>query len=309
MLEEFKSKYQEQLLSIDTLEQNLRKETEKRTVLHDHYQKKIVELQAEIRSLKNVLNRQQEMRSAAVLHEQEEYDGKILKVDIPRRFAIVDLGKVDKVRRGMRFEVKRKHLGEWSKPLATLEISKVGVTTSTAIILDEVVAYGKCPLCGYLAKEQEKFCPYCAQGNDSNEVVPIPSTHEVLHAGMNQLNPIVEGDFVTNKAYSRNRVLKFVVVGEPVRYHRSQIAEMIRLSGGEVQEDVEVDTDYIVLGRIPREDDVGKRPGERGTDKASREAAKAAKDRFQKSKDMLEAAERYGVPRIREMELRRLLQQ
>jgi hypothetical protein len=178
--------------------------------------------------------------------------------------------------------------------MGTVEITKVMPATSTVTILSKVKNYTICPLCGYTGTSNMRNCPYCRKsgGEDdimATKVVPLMSGDVEEGSTMDPLDPIIEGDFITNPLYSRDRVLNFAIAGKPVKkYSTSELKTLIRKYGGKVSDTVGVETDYLILCQIP--------PQEEATTKelkAEYDAAINAKN----------AANQYGIPIMREVDL------
>lgn len=100
-----------------------------------------------------------------------------------------------------------------------------------------------------------------ARGKASLEVATVDT--EVSECRVTRTvagRPIVEGDIIVNLAYERSRKPKFVIRGEfdlnydeqsdPEDYER--IAAMIREWGGQVVDEFNESTDYVVIGTGPR---------------------------------------------------------
>jgi NAD-dependent DNA ligase len=174
--------------------------------------------------------------------------------------------------------------------MGSIEITKTHPTIAEAVILDAVQREKICPLTGYVAKNpEEEFSPYASQGVNKDKVVRLIDAGIEEKPGMEPLDPIVEGDFVTNPFYSRERDLRFVIAGEPVSYSAREIRQKIEKYGGIVQDEVGVDTDYLVLGLVPEESAV-----------VHNEEALARYKRAVKARD---TAQQYGIPIMREVEL------
>jgi hypothetical protein len=102
--------------------------------------------------------------------------------------------------------------------------------------------------------------PKDLRGKASLEVTTLmPDSCECRVARTTPGSPIVEGDYVVNLAYERNRKPKFVVVGEfdldfngeldPDGLDR--VVGMIRMWGGQVVPELDETTEFLVVGRSP----------------------------------------------------------
>ncbi len=254
-------------------------------------QRQIMEVRRENNSLRQVIEKFEKESRGRVHLLSEQYDGKIIQADIDNKFVVVDLGRVHKINRGMRFDVIRWRLNKWDY-MGAIQITKVGTTTSQGVILSAIRQQKIDPVTGWVATDPEmKFSPYASTGTDNDKVVQLVKTDVVEKPSMRKLDPIVVGDFITNPLYSRKRTMKFVVAGQPVHYSTNEIKQQIINYGGIIQDDVDVDTDYLVLGKIPEESAVA----ELDNDVLTKLREKAVK--------ALATAKEYGVPVMREVEL------
>lgn len=275
----------------EKLSEDVKRLEEKQQVIRAAYVQRIMELQRVNSGLQQVIDKWQKEigRQEAMLTEQ--YDGKIVEVNVDTKFIVVDLGRIHHVRPGMRFDVIRWRLNNWDV-MGAVEITKVDATTSIGVILDAAVDKKVCPITGYEAKSpEERYSPFATTGANRNQAVELIKLDKEERKSMDRLDPILTGDLITNPFYSKNRKLRFVVAGEPVRDKLSinEIREMIVQYGGEVQDAVDVDTDYVVLGRIPDETAI-----------ADSEEAKLERKRTIQVRD---TAVQYGIPIMREVEL------
>jgi NAD-dependent DNA ligase len=86
-----------------------------------------------------------------------------------------------------------------------------------------------------------------------------PSTSECRLVESSREDPILEGDLVANVAYSPTRTHNFVVEGDfdlygegkPDPLGARRVSSLIEASGGKVQEEVSVGTDFVVMGDEP----------------------------------------------------------
>lgn len=218
---------------------------------------------------------------------QEQYDGEVIDVDLITRMAVVDLGRVHNVRRGMRFDVIRWRMNRWNY-IATLELTDVEQTSSVAIILNREAELRVDPVTGYVARDpEERFSPYIAQGEDHDRVVPLVRDTREEVQDMDLLDPILKGDKILNPFFDREKVLRFAFSGDPVRYSPDVIKNTILEYGGEVHEEIRPTTDYLVLGKVPD------RKG----------ANEADLQRIRRYEEMMRQAQTYGVRILREVDL------
>ncbi len=141
-------------------------------------------------------------------------DGKILQVLLDQNLCYVNLGQKDQVKPGLTFSVYSATEGipEDGKGKAKLQVINVGPATSICRIVQ-------------------------AEPGDT----------------------ITDGDLVFNLIFSPTRTYRFVVEGEFDLYGTgrhdptaaAQIRKLIDSFGGEISENVQVNTDYVVLGVRP----------------------------------------------------------
>jgi hypothetical protein len=112
--------------------------------------------------------------------------------------------------------------------------------------------------------------------------------------------PVLQDDVIYNVVFGRAQSAKFVVVGLFDIYHNGhpsvrgadEVKALIKRFGGTVQDDVAVDTDYVVVGAEP----AAPKPSEEGG-VAPPELPEDAKAR-QQYQDVLKKAAEMGVPRL-----------
>ncbi len=250
---------------------------------------RVRELESEIQSLRQAINGKQQAIASRENVQGEQYDGTIIDADLQNKLAVINIGKSHNVHRGMQFSVIRWRLNHWVT-LGTLEITKVDATTSVAAILDGRGHAKTCPKCGYVSKSPEElYCPFCSGGEDNTRVEPLVELKDESIQAMDPMNPILVGDYISNPFFSKKRQLKYVLTGEPVFYSPDLIKSRIQEYGGTVSDTVDIDTDYIVLGRIPDE-----------VNAISNKEKKIRVDEYRKT---IDTARQYGIPVIRESDL------
>ena len=146
-------------------------------------------------------------------------DGEIIGINDADRTVVINRGRDRKVVLGMTFAVynnagaiKLDDRGNYTAGKANLEVINVGESTSTARITSELRG-----------------------------------------------NPVARGDVIANAVYDPNKVYKFVVFGNfdtdrdgiSTSGERDQVASMIQSWGGIISEELQGDTDFLVLGARP----------------------------------------------------------
>ncbi len=290
-IQQLQENYQNQQIRSENLLHKVTRMRELQEALRKAYQRRVIELQRENHALRKVIEKFEKETRGREEIMKEQHDGRIIQVDIDNKFIVVDLGRAHKVHRGMRFDVIRWRLNRWDY-MGSIQLTKVGTTTSQGVIVDAIVQERVCPVTGWVAPNREmRYSPYAAGGPDGNRVVPLVKTDTKEKPSMRKLDPIVIGDYITNPFYSKKRVLKFVIAGESVRYSTNEMRQQIQEYGAVLQPEVDVDTDYLVLGRIPEEGAI-----------AGMEAAESRKMR-DRAIAARETAKQYGIPIMREVEL------
>lgn len=253
--------------------------------------KRIRALQREKAQLLEAINKKTEAIRRRASGAKSEADGKLLSIDVPNRFCVVDLGRINNVHRGLRFDVVRWRMNKYDK-IATIEITKVGPSTSEAVILDEPAIKKICPSTGYVAKDpEERYSPYAA--GENNTVVPLMTITQEEVSSMKESDPAVVGDMIINPLFEKDKQLKIAFAGEPVVYPFDVLKNQINESGAILQDKIDIDTDFLVLGRVDEDKMV-----------QSNGAEEAEKDpKVEAYKKTLDIANQYGIPIIREVEL------
>ncbi|MBN1257155.1 MAG: hypothetical protein JXA52_05565 [Planctomycetes bacterium] len=223
--------------------------------------------------------------------EAAMFNGKVLEVDVERNFGIIDIGAAHRVKPGMQFEVRRWRQNKWDT-IARVKINSVYPATSAFTILSEVRQERVCPKCGYKAEIDMHHCPFCRGGINNDEVIPLVGGKVVEVSGMNPLDPIVANDYIYNPLFSPDKSLTFTIAGESMSgFTREELEKLIINYGGNVTPEVGVKTDYLVLCNVPDE------------------ASASSPESFAATQAAIKAAEQYGVPIMRQVELLELIQE
>jgi hypothetical protein len=96
--------------------------------------------------------------------------------------------------------------------------------------------------------------PKDGKGKGEIEVYDVEKTISAARVitQANPRNPIIQGDYIANLVWDKNRVNYFVVVGNFEQYENSEkIKALIAKMGGRIEEDVTVNTDFVILGAAP----------------------------------------------------------
>lgn len=294
-IENLQQELEKSQAQVEVLSRKLQRKEEMRQTVVRQLRRRIKLLERQSQGLQQVINNKMDVERGRQLLQGEAYDGAIIAADVKNRFVVVNLGSANRLRRGMRFDVIRWRFNKWEQ-MGAVEIVKVHPTVSEAVILDRITRKKVCPVTGYIAKDpEEEISPYARSGINRDKVVELVDAGIEEKPGMEPLDPILVGDKITNPFYSRERQLKFVVAGERVQYARPEIEEKIREYGGVIQNEVGVDTDYLVLGKIPE-------PG-------MIEQSEEAKKRYERAVTSRDTAQLYGIPILREVELFDFLRQ
>lgn len=113
---------------------------------------------------------------------------------------------------------------------------------------------------GFEVYSRTREVPRSLRGKASIEIVAVmDSTAEARVVRSTPGQPIIEGDLIVNIAYERNRQPKFVIRGEfDLNYDgevdfdgMEKIAAMIRRWGGQVVDELDESTDFVIVGQAP----------------------------------------------------------
>jgi hypothetical protein len=114
---------------------------------------------------------------------------------------------------------------------------------------------------------------------------------------------IAEGDLIANLVYDRNTKYNLVVygnfdlgqTGKPKKADAQKIEALVTEWGGHVQKDIDVDTDFVVMGAEPKYDPTQFTPDELN-DPLNRQILQNEKADFDAYQGVLEKAEKLGIP-------------
>ena len=112
---------------------------------------------------------------------------------------------------------------------------------------------------------------------------------------------IAEGDLIANLVYDRNTKYNFVVYGDfdlgqtgkPKKGDNQKIAALVTAWGGHVQKNIDVDTDFVVMGAEPKIDQF---TDEELTDPLNRQMKQNETAAYQAYQSELERAQKLGIP-------------
>ncbi|MHC4872121.1 MAG: BRCT domain-containing protein [Planctomycetota bacterium] len=272
-----------------------------RKMEQENYKAQIAQLKAEVDKLRRIIDEYKFIDKKRAQTVVEQYDGKTLNVDIDRGFVVINLGKVHRIKIGMHFNVIRRVRDQW-KNMGAIEIVKVMPATSTAVIVTRIDHFKECPLCGYKGSAEMRNCPFCRVGAGSSgddmesamgkKYVPLVSGEIKEQSTMDPLDPIIAGDYITNPLYSRDKVITFTVAGRPTEYSLPELKTLVKKYGGVITDKIDVETDYLILCQIP--------------DQGSA-TTKELQAEYNAAVDARDAANQYGIPIMREVELLRFI--
>ena len=244
-------------------------------------------------------------QGVAAVANPKEFDGEVLEVDLARQVVIVNVGKYNRARAGMRFDVRRQRGPEWVV-IAQIELTRVEETYSEALILGSVAPIKYCPRsednpnkngCGWTTEDMfMRYCPFCTMiekdGKKTDMVLELEVLRHEERSTMDPMNPILKGDKIFNPMFDPDHRTRFVLIGDPIINSRDQIVEMIRNYNGELLEQITPEIDYVIVGRT-----FGRVEGQ------SAEMAKRAETHAA----MIEEARAFGIKFLRESELLQFL--
>lgn len=138
------------------------------------------------------------------------------------------------------------------------------------------------------------------RGKASLEVVSVmDNTSECRIARQSTGQPIIEGDYIVNIAYDRSRKPRFLVEGDfDLNFDglvdfdgRDKIMAIIRQWGGEIVNELDTNTDFVVVGLAPTPIDVPANASALVKDQAMRKSLENSK-----FKNLVDQARTLGVP-------------
>ena len=228
--------------------------------------------------------------------QDKETDGEILECDLARRMVMVNIGRLNKARPGMQFDVRRKRGLDWDV-IAKIELIRVDETYSEAVVLDKVVPIKRCPITGWTTTDMNmRYSPFTTMidenGRISDRALPLETMGVEERPTMNPMYPVLKGDKIYDRFFNPNHRPRFVLVGDPALHSREQIEMAIRNYNGTLEDRITADIDYVIVGRTMER-----------TSGMSNEAAQRSADQ----EKLLEQARIFGIPFMREVELFRYL--
>jgi hypothetical protein len=224
--------------------------------------------------------------------EIKEADGQVIRTGGVVRhektnFCMIDVGRLDGVRHGMKFDVFRETLSGQRLIKGRIEVSKVHGKMSECIILPPDKPEKICPITGWRTTDmQMKYSPLAISGEGLDEVTHLKRVDEYgpdlggLEVRKRQIDePIAAGDKISNPYFNIRRRpqdvsnvdwqmmkidmilngelrwdmqpgerLTFVLGGEPRYKSRREIRMLISENGGVLQEDLSLQTNFFITG-------------------------------------------------------------
>jgi len=195
-----------------------------------------------------------------------EIDGKVVMADLVNNTIVIDRGSVHGVKEGFRFEVFSMRAGNLKVHKAYIEVRKVQPSLSECAITFHFVALPRDPLSAYVAPEPEyKFSPYQSRGKSGISAQPLSGQPKSVVMGMNERDPMVEGDFIANPFYSPENQYTFYIAGRKeivrgvqktaIAYQWPEIERIARMYGSKVVDKVEIGVDFVIAQKNPDDDD------------------------------------------------------
>lgn len=201
---------------IDDLKRQKDELENQKPVLEKSFNEQVLKLKSDINFIKSEL----EARATMEVIKPSitaEVQGVIINPDIRSSYAVINLGKNDKVKPALKFMVFRKDKNGLKRKKGQIEVKKVF---------------------------------------DSYSQVSITKTE-------NPLDPITEGDFITNIFYSPKQPKLIVLLGRferPIfKYNRPEIEKRLNELDIIVEEQVSLKTDFVIMGTKPEETSLGEK--------------------------------------------------
>jgi hypothetical protein len=183
------------------------------------------------------------------------HDGIVLTVDIESRQAVINVGRRQGIKCGMRFEAFQLRQGSRRVRKGYLVVRSAGRETASCIIVDMAIRLPRCPGDGYTARyPEERFCPFCTGSAGGARVQRLSAIPKETNLGMDPENPIVAGDLIQNPLYESGRELHFAVKGDtesPLseKWKTEDFIAAIKWHGGLVDADLTAQTDVLLAGK------------------------------------------------------------
>ncbi|MHC4250920.1 MAG: BRCT domain-containing protein, partial [Planctomycetota bacterium] len=183
------------------------------------------------------------------------HDGIVLTVDIESRQAVINVGRRQGIKCGMRFEAFQFRQGNRRVRKGYLVVRSAGRETANCIIVNMAIRLPRCPGDGYTARyPEERFCPFCTGSAGGARVQRLSAIPKETNLGMDPQNPIVAGDLIQNPLYESGRELHFAVKGDtesPLsdKWKTESFIAAIKWHGGLVDADLTAQTDVLLAGK------------------------------------------------------------
>jgi len=194
-----------------------------------------------------------------------EPDGRVLVSDPVHNTVVVNLGTADGVKNGYRFECYSLRSGNQRASKGYIEVRKAGVNTSDCLIVRRPMDLPKDPLSAYVASEPEAiYSPYQESGKKGASAQLLTGNAVTVQTGINTTDPIVEGDYIINPFFSPGKSYTFYIAGNKdvtndrqksaIRYKWTEIKSVIEAYGGKVSPVADINVNFIIAQRNPKED-------------------------------------------------------
>lgn len=187
-------------------------------------------------------------------------DGIVLTVDIESRHAVINVGRRQGIKPGMRFEVFRLQQGVRRIRKGYLVVRSASRETAGCIIVNMAIRLPRCPTDGYTARyPEEQFCPYDTGSAGGSQVQRLSAIPKATNLGMDPNYPIVAGDLIQNPLYESETKLHFAVKGDPDsplarKWGFEDFIKAIKWHGGLIDADVSAQTDVLLTGKYAMDD-------------------------------------------------------
>ncbi|MCZ7646089.1 MAG: hypothetical protein M5U26_12510 [Planctomycetota bacterium] len=199
-------------------------------------------------------------------HVADETDGKVILSDPVHNTVVINIGTVQGVKNGFRFECFAMRPGNRKVHKAFLEVRKASASLSECMIVTTTLQLPRDPLSDYVAPEPEyRYSPYHESGKKGSTLQPLSASVKETTLGMNKLDPIVEGDLVQNPFFAPNKTFTFYIAGSKaiaqgvqksaIAYSWVQIKSISEFYGAKVVDVVDLGVNYIIAQKNAREDD------------------------------------------------------
>ena len=258
---EFETQYQNRRDQLQSTSDDITKELTKQTLGYQRHKEELRKLRDRLET--EIVQIREELQRFMVRELPEVdlgHDGIVLTVDIESRQAVINVGRRQGVKCGMRFEAFQLRQGSRRVHKGYLVVRSASRETASCIIVNMAIRLPRCPADGYTARyPEERFCPFCTGSKGGSRVQRLSAIPKETNLGMDPQNPLVAGDLIQNPLYQSGRDLHFAAKGDaesPLsdKWKAEDFIEAIKWHGGIVDAELTAQTDVLLAGKYAMDD-------------------------------------------------------